>query len=196
MAHFPAFPPKWSDFAPGNPFKREPPIPRFFFNPWLTSEQASTMEVESGHWAARRAEAMISPADGFEVARRLARSMYESMKARSLAIPIAPPPIAAPTKKAKAGKKAKRLEIDLGEELAPLVGILTAEQDESLTDSALEEIINYKQRHRGAPMPAEAQAELAMAVVDWASEAGAKIGEAKGKEIVKKALSRLAPVKA
>ena len=67
-----------------------------------------------------------------------------------------------------------------------------AEQEEKLTDNALEELINIRKRKGRAPNTAERK-ELAKAVVTWAEELGIYISEDKGTEIVNKAMARFAP---
>lgn len=180
----PVFPPDPSEWRPGNPFEGEPPAPRWLWNPWLTSEQMGTLEAETSTWAARRAEAMVGPRDGFETARRAAYHMLESYTSRLPPLPAAPPRVRKPRK--------PRLEEELGRVLAPRE--LTPELEASLTDAALEEAVRIRERHRRPPTEAE-KTELARAVAAWAEEQGITITEAKGVEIINKALARFAPAR-
>lgn len=179
----PSFPPVFEEWQPGNPFKFEPPFPRWT-NPWFTAEQAAIIEAESGKWARARSEAMTSPADGFEIARRLARQMYENMKSRALAMAPAPP-------KAKRPRKL-RIEEEVGRALSPR---LTPEVEERLADAALESLLDIRERFRRSPTT-EDKIELAKTVVVWAEEEGFTITEDKGAEIANKAMSRFAPARA
>lgn len=182
MPHIPRFPPQWSDFAPGNPFEGGLPLPNFLTNPWLTQEQFTQVEAESGYWAAKRAESMVPRTAGFETLRRAARSMIGPYLSR---LPLLPE---VPLEK----KRVRKPKVGLAKEIAPLVGVLTPEQEEELADAVLEDIIDYKRRYRGMMPDIEGKMNLAKAVVDWAEDNyGATISEAKGIEIVDKAIARI-----
>jgi hypothetical protein len=188
---------KFIDFLPYDPMEG-PPIPRGFSphwpwinNPglrWLTPEQRAELERLAGSWAARRAEAMTAPSDGFETAKRIAESMYESYKARALAWLPPAPPKARRERKAKAAPEFEELE----KALKPT--ILTPELETRLTDAILEVIIEDRERHKRMPRTEEL-INYARMVVDWAGEEGVTLTEEQGMAIVNKALARFAPAR-
>lgn len=172
MTHIPEFPPNWNDFGPGNPFELEPPLPRFLWNPWLTTEQRTELETEAGEWAAHRAEKMVPSGYGFEWVKHKALAMVEGY-------------MGAPLPKVKIRRARKRKE-----KLAPLVGMLTPEVEEGLTQTVLDAImIGIEINHR-RPSTEEIQ-EKVLEVIDWAEEDGITIGKAKAKSIVDNALARV-----
>jgi hypothetical protein len=182
--HIPEFPPVWRDWAPGNPFEIEPPLPRFMWNP-LTPEQIAELEREYGRWAARRTLAMLSPAETFETAKAYARSMYESMKARALAgLPPLPP--TRPRRERKPREEvAKEIE-ELREVIAPKE--LTPELEADLTARVLTTIHRAKR-----PLNIEFQQTLARSVIAWADAEGVKLSEEEAARIVKSAIATLKP---
>lgn len=186
MPHIPKWPPDIYDWLPGDPTKLQPPLPNFSWNPsWLTQEQFAQLEEETSTWAARRAEAMVGPRAGFEVARRAAHSMLAPYLSR---LPPLPEELAREEKKRRVRKP---------REERAAAGVLTTEQEEKLTRNALEDIIDYRKRHRGAAQTTEEKIELAKVVVAWAEhDYGVIITEAKGAEIVDKAIARFAPARA
>lgn len=187
MPHIPVFPPDPAEWRFGNPYNGEPPLPRWMWNPvrWLIPEQREFIERESGHWATQRSEAMTSPADGFEVCRRLARQMYESMKARALAIPLPAVSIEPiPGKERRRREKKAKIEEELEEALAPK---LTPEIEEALVGSALD-LLAFRKR----PPTSKEKDELIKTVIVWAEESyKIIISEDKAREIVNRAIAGL-----
>ena len=93
MPHMPQFPPVYEDWAPGDPRKGEPPLPRFLFNPWLSPAERGDIELEAGRWSTSRAEAIVPEKAGPEVVRQLAtRFWQEFAKQRGITIPAAKAP--------------------------------------------------------------------------------------------------------
>ena len=79
MKKLPEFPPRIEQWAPGDPFEGEPPLPRWMWNParkWLPPDVRREMEEMYGYYATRRTEAMVPPRDGVELAKRVAGEMY------------------------------------------------------------------------------------------------------------------------
>ena len=195
----PKFPPAINEWLPAEPLS--PPLPKWLahslgLNPWLTPEQFTQLAEETSDWAARRAEAMIGPTYGFEAVRRAAHNMVNSYISRLPPLPgkvAKPPGVRVPReRKPRVGKKAT---IEGLEEALRPTG-LTPEQEEKLTDATLELIIDYRKRHKGAAPPTEWKQEQAMAVVAWADDDyRVKISEARGLEIVQKALGMYAQVR-
>jgi len=91
--HRPKFPPNYiEDFAPGNPFKGEPPLPRFLWNPkasWLDWENKQKIAAQVGGYAARRAEAFVPSGAGPEAVMRVGRRMYDRI-ANTMGLPPRP----------------------------------------------------------------------------------------------------------
>lgn len=89
--HVPIFPPKLSEWLPGNPWEKEPPLPRFLWNPhapfWLPPEVRKELENKYGYYVTRRVEAMIGPREGVEGAKRAAEAMYERVRPTLLGVP-------------------------------------------------------------------------------------------------------------
>jgi len=186
MPHIPQFPPIWRDWAPGNPFDIEPPLPRFMWNP-LTPEEVAKLEAEFGPWAARRTLGMLSPAETYETARAFAKSMYESMKARALA-GLPPMPPAPPTVK-RERKPRERVSKEV-EELAEIMKpkVLTPELEADLTARVLSTIHRAKR-----PLNIEFQQTLSKSVIAWAEAEGVKLTEDEAARIVKSAIATLKP---
>lgn len=180
--HLPKWPPDFDEWKPGNPFDIEPPLPRWTFNPWLTSEQMTTLEAETGEWAAHRAESMVPRAAGFEMARRAAYDMSRSFLSRLPPLPPTPRP-----------RERKRREPTIAEELAPVVKlpVLTPEIEEEL----IHNLIESWEVERHTPRRVEEQLAASQMVVDWAEEKGVKIPGGKAAEIVRRALARGITVK-
>ncbi len=171
--HRPKFPPTWRDFGPGNPIVGEPPLPKFLLNPsWLSYEERAKLEQDFGHWAAMRAEAMVSPRDGIDIVRKIASRMYEDMKMRAGAMMPA-----APARRARA-----RRERAVSEPTGAPVKV-----SPPLVTMARDKIIEFEEMKKKLPTIPE-QKEIARDVIVWAEEADFAIDERQANEIVATAM--------
>jgi len=172
--------------ATGQPFRFRTSLAPVTFNP-LTPMQMAELEREYGRWAARRTIAMLSPTETFETARAIARSMYESMKARALAgLPPAPPSPPTRTTRVRRTKEKMPTVAELEAALGPKE--LTPELESDLTSRVLTTIRSTKR-----PLTVEFQQTLAKSVIAWAGEEGVKLSEDDAVRIVKSAIATLRP---